>query len=88
MYHTLSKLKSIVDCLIEEQGEDAICAFFIYTKEDVFYFNDVSNDEIYLNQDDTNEVLYEVGNTDYIYTTIGEVVDDEVRRVRKSHSVK
>jgi len=86
MYRTLSELKSLVDCLIEQQGEDATCASFIYTKEDVFFFNDVSDDEIYLNQDDTNEVLYEVGNTDYIYTTIGEVVDDEVSRVRKSHS--
>lgn len=88
MYRKLSELKSLVDCLIEQQGEDAICASFIYTKEDVFYFEDVLDDEIYLNQDDTNEVLYEVGNTDYIYTTIGQVVDDEIRRVRKAQSTK
>ena len=88
MYRTLSELKSLVDCLIEQQGEDATCASFIYTKEDVFYFNDVSDDEIYLNQNDTNQVLDEVGNTDYIYEQISELIDDEVRRVRKSYSTK
>ena len=88
MYRTLSELKSLVDCLIEQQGEDATCASFIYTKEDVFYFNDVSDDEIYLNQNDTNQVLDEVGNTDYIYEQISELIDDEIRRVRKSYSTK
>ena len=82
MYHTLSQLKDEVDRLIEQQGEDATCASFVYTKEDVFYFEDVSNDELYLSQDDSTQVLFEVGNTDDIYTQIGELIDDEVGRVR------
>ena len=82
MYHTLSKLKDQVNQLIEQQGENATCASFIYTKEDVFYFEDVSNDELYLSQDDSDQVLFEVGNTDDIYTQIGELIDDEVGRVR------
>tara|TARA_Y100000389_G_C17224220_1_gene394833 strand:- start:417 stop:680 length:264 start_codon:yes stop_codon:yes gene_type:complete len=82
MYRTLSELKSLVDCLIEQQGENATCVSFIYTKEDVFYFDDIQDDEIYLPLDDTNQVLEEVGNTDYIYQQIGELIDDEVGRVR------
>jgi hypothetical protein len=83
MYRTLSELKSLVDCLIEDQGEDATCASFIYTKQDVFYFNDVENDEVYLPVDDANQVLNEVGDTDYIYQQIGELIDDEVSRIRR-----
>ena len=82
MYHTLSELKDQVNQLIEQQGENATCASFIYTKEDVFYFDDIQDDEIYLPLDDTNQVLEEVGNTDYIYQQIGELIDDEVGRVR------
>ena len=83
MYRTLSELKSLVDTLIEDQGEDATCASFIYTKQDVFYFNDVENDEVYLPVDDANQVLNEVGDTDYIYQQIGELIDDEVSRIRR-----
>ena len=87
MYRTLSELKSLVDCLIEQQGENATCASFVYTKEDVFYFDDIQDDEIYLSLDDTNQVLEEVGNTDYIYQQISELIDDEVGRVRnKTHT--
>ena len=82
MYHTLSKLKDQVNQLIEQQGENATCASFIYTKEDVFYFEDVSNNELYLSQDDSDQVLFEVGNTDDIYTQIGELIDDEVGRIQ------
>ena len=83
MYRTLSELKSLVDTLIEDQVENATCASFIYTKQDVFYFNDVENDEVYLPVDDANQVLNEVGDTDYIYQQIGELIDDEVSRIRR-----
>ena len=82
MYRTLSELKDQVNQLIEQQGENATCASFVYTKEDVFYFDDIQDDEIYLPLDDTNQVLEEVGNTDYIYQQISELIDDEVGRVR------
>ena len=38
--------------------------------------------EEYLNAEDTDDVLTEVGGSDYIYEQIGEIIDDEVRRVR------
>jgi len=82
MYRTLSQLKDQVNQLIEQQGENATCASFIYTKEDVFYFDDIQDNEIYLPLDDTNQVLEEVGNTDYIYQQVSELIDDEVGRVR------
>jgi len=82
MYHTLSDLKDKVNQLIEQQGENATCASFIYTKEDVYYFEDILDDEQYLSQDDTNNVLNEVGGSDYICEQIGELIDDEVMRVR------
>ena len=86
MYRTLSELKDQVNALIEQQGENATCASFIYTKEDVFYFEDVDNNKLYLSQHDSDQVLYEVGNTDDIYTQIGEIVDDETRQIRnKTH---
>ena len=87
MYRTLSELKTLVDNLIEDQGENATCASFIYTKQDVFYFNDVENDEVYLPVDDANQVLNEVGDTDYIYQQIGELIDDEVSRIRRQKEV-
>ena len=87
MYRTLSELKTLVDTLIEDQGENATCASFIYTKQDVFYFNDVENDEVYLPVDDANQVLNEVGDTDYIYQQIGELIDDEVSRIRRQKEV-
>jgi len=82
MYRTLSDLKDKVNQLIEQQGENATCASFIYTKEDVYYFEDIHDDEQYLSQDDTNQVLNEVGGSDYICEQIGELIDDEVMRVR------
>ena len=82
MYRTLSDLKDKVNQLIEQQGENATCASFIYTKEDVYYFEDILDDEQYLSQDDTNNVLNEVGGSDYICEQIGELIDDEVMRVR------
>lgn len=39
-----------------------------------------------LNEEDAAQVLYEVGNTNYIYEKIGECIDYEVRRVMISNS--
>lgn len=89
MYRSLSDLRNSVNNLIEQQGENAPVAAFIFTKNDVFYY-EMNNDgrnllefENYLNDEDTDEVLNRVGNFDYIYEQIGEVIDDEVKRIRK-----
>ena len=82
MYHTLSKLKSQIDSLIEQQGEDAPCASFIFTQMDVYYFDDDSDEEFFLNDYDTNSVLEEVGDSEYIYGQIDTMIGNEIRTVR------
>jgi hypothetical protein len=47
----------------------------------VFYWDEDYNEQS-MNSDDTDEVLSEVGSCDYIYERVGEIIDDEVRRVR------
>jgi hypothetical protein len=93
MYRTLSQLRYSINQMIEQQGEDAPCAAFIFTKYDVFYYQ-MSDDgtnleevETYLDDEDTDDVLTEVGGCDYIYEQIGEVIDDEIRRVRNKQGV-
>ena len=85
MYRKLSDLKQRVDDLIATYGEDHGVAAFLFCDSDVFTI-DENHDEQYLNEEDAAQVLYEVGNTDYIYEQIGECIDDEVRRVMISNS--
>ena len=78
---TLSQLKQRIDKLIETQGEESPVAAFIYTKEDVVQYDDDFNEvEI---EDDTiiEDVLYNVEDTDYIYTQIQDSIDDELKEV-------
>ena len=82
MYRTLSELKDQVNQLIEQQGENATCVSFIYTKEDIYQEDWDTGEEVIISDDDKNQVLEEVGNTDYIYQQISELIDDEVGRVR------
>jgi len=75
---TLSQLKTRIDQLIENQGEESPVAAFIYTKEDVVQYDDDGN-EVQIEDDKIIEdVLYEVEDTDYIYTTIHDSIDDEL----------
>ena len=82
MYRTLSELKSRVDSLIEQQGEDAPCASFIFTQMDVYYFEDDCGDELFVDDNDTIKVLKEVGDSDYIYSQIDDLIGNEIRTVR------
>ena len=79
MNYTLSELRDRVNRLIEQQGEDADCAAWIYTKEDC-HLKDENGDFDYDNSVEDPEVLErifdEVGNIDYIYTLIQECVDE------------
>lgn len=92
MYRTLSNLRDSVNRLIEQQGENAPVAAFMFTKEDVFFYpededgiEDLDTEE-HLNSDDTHEVLLELGSCDYIYEQVSEIIDDVVRRVRSKVS--
>jgi len=92
MYRTLSNLRDVVNRLIEQQGENAAVAAFVFTKEDVFFYpkdeNGIENldEQIHLNSDDTDDVLLELGSCDYIYEQVFEIIDDEIRRVRNKVS--
>ena len=78
---TLSQLKQRIDQLIETQGEESPVAAFIYTKEDVVQFDDDGN-EVEIEDDRIIEdVLYNVEDTDYIYTQIQDSIDDELKEV-------
>ena len=81
MNYTLSQLRDRVNQLIENQGEDAHCAAWIYTKEDC-HLKDENGEFDYVNNVETPRVLEsifdEVGNINYIYQVIQECVDEVV----------
>ena len=65
MNRTLQQLKESVERLIEQQGADASCAAFIFTKEDVFNMDDEGN-QVALSGIIINKVLNNLDETDYI----------------------
>ena len=79
MNYTLKQLQERVNKLIENQGEDAHCAAWIYTKEDC-YLRDVDGELNYdLNVDEpevVERIFDDVADNDYIYQIIQECVDE------------
>ena len=79
MNYTLKQLQQRVNQLIENQGEDAHCAAWIYTKEDC-HLKDNDGEFDYDNIVEDPEVIErifdDVGNIDYIYQVIQECVDE------------
>ena len=65
--------------MIEEQGEDAECGAWIYTKNDCHLKDEDGNTDYNNNVEDPAilECIFDdVGNIDYIYTVIQECVDE------------
>ena len=87
---TLSELRDRVNCLIEQQGEDAPCAAFVFTKDDVCVLEFEDDQEYHLEVEQLEEecpgiadtVLTELAGSDHIYQQCNEILDDEIRRVR------
>jgi hypothetical protein len=79
MNYTLKQLQDRVNALVEQQGEDAHCAAWIYTKEDI-HMKDSDGEIDYDTQVDDVELITkifdDVGNIDYIYQVIQECVDE------------
>ena len=79
MNYTLKELQQRVNNLIKEQGEDAYCGAWIYTKNDC-YLKDNNGEIDYDNSIEdpliVNRIMDEVGNIDYIYQVIQESVDE------------
>ena len=82
MNYTLKELKDRVNKLIEQQGEDADCGAWIYTKEDCHMRDENGEIDYDLHVEDPEvleRIFDDVGNNDYIYQIIQECVDDAVQ---------
>ena len=79
MNYTLKQLQDRITNLIEQQGEDAYCAAWIYTKNDC-HLKDEDGEIDYVNNVEDPDVIErifdDVGNNDYIYQVIQECVDE------------
>ena len=80
---TLSQLRDAVNRMIAQQGEDAPCAYWVYSKEDAYVIdeNDEYNyiyDEGELQAEAVTNALDELQEVDYIYTVIQECLDELV----------
>ena len=78
MNYTLWHLQQRVNKLIEQQGEDAHCAAWIYTAEDCMIYdeNDAPQYPAVEDSELAERIFNDVGNIDYIYTVIQECVDE------------
>ena len=80
MNYTLKQLQERVNKLIEQQGEDAYCGAWIYTKEDCMIRDEGDDEPVYLPEEINSElaerIFNDVGNNDYIYQVIQESVDE------------
>ena len=88
MNYTLKQLQDRVNRLIEQQGENAHCAAWIYTKEDC-HLKDEDGEIDYENNVEDPDVIErifdDVGNIDYIYTVIQECVDEVTEEQMMQH---
>ena len=79
MNYTLKQLQDRVSSMIKEQGEDAECAAWIYTKNDCHLKDEDGNTDYDNNVEDPAllaRIFDDVGNIDYIYQVIQESVDE------------
>jgi len=81
MNYTLKQLQDRVSSMIKEQGEDAECAAWIYTKNDCHLKDEDGNTDYKNNVEDpalVRRIFDDVGDNDYIYQVIQEAVDEVV----------
>ena len=79
MNYTLKQLQDRVNSMIKEQGEDAECAAWIYTKNDCHLKDEDGNTDYDNNVEDPAliaRIFDDVGQIDYIYTMIQDCVDE------------
>ena len=79
MNYTLKQLQDRVSSMIKEQGEDAECAAWIYTKEDIHMKDENGEVDYDIEVNDpalVARIFDDVGNIDYIYTMIQDCVDE------------
>lgn len=83
MYHTLSQLRDSINQMIERQGENAGCAAFVFTQDDVVEIVGENCDEVYFSKELTQDVLCDVGGGSYIYEEVGGMIDESIRDRKK-----
>jgi len=76
--NTLAHLLGRVQRLIEQQGEDAPAAAFIFTNEDVFVWDEDGGDQVPVARDVAAEILNQVEDHDYIYTQVFDFIEEEL----------
>jgi hypothetical protein len=82
MFYTLSELKRTIEEKIEMYGNDELVASFIFYKNDVTSFGNDGN-EVFHSSEVTNYVLEELGDSDWIYEQILNVIDDKIKEFYK-----
>ena len=78
MNRTLQQLKESVEKLIEQQGAEASCAAFIFTKEDVY-----DDDGFYFSEEITNKILKDLDETDSILEKAFECLEEYIKENKK-----
>lgn len=81
MARTLQQLKESVERLIEQQGNDAPVAAFIFTNEDVFVMDEDGNPDP-VQREIAETVLDNVEDYDHIFTEIFNTIEQEIRDVQ------
>ncbi len=82
MYYTLSQLRDAINQKIVEQGESAPVAAFIFTSNDVTTQDDDDNEVTYPDSV-IQEVLINIGDSDYIYEMILDKIEIEIAEVKE-----
>jgi len=77
MNRTLQQLKETVNRLIEQQGPDASCAAFIFTKDDVYVEND-DCEQVYFDEEITDQVLDDLDGTEYLIEKAFDCITDYI----------
>jgi hypothetical protein len=80
MARTLQQLKESVDRLIEQQGNDAPVAAFIFTNDDVYVMDEDGNPDP-VRREIAETVLDNVEDYDHIFTEVFDVIEKELREI-------
>ena len=76
-FYSLKALKARVENLIEQQGEDAPAAGWIYTSEDVVKYDD-EGDEVQQPKEVCQSVLINLQDYDSIHQSIVDAIETEM----------
>ena len=85
-FYSLKALRARVDNLIEQQGEDAPAAGWIYTAEDVVKYDD-EGDEVQQPKEVCQSVLINLQDYDSIHQSIVDAIETEMEWLESNNMV-